>query len=252
MNRELALAEIERARASLAAATAALADDVAQPEPAPVAPAQPHGGGLSKPAAFFAALKASRVLGETLEQTEVDGCNAILAACAGWPVSWTADALATADLETRGTMQPVREAFWLSDAAAAAWARKMYDIEGARPAVARELGNLTPGDGVKYMGRGYPQMTGRKNYARFEQLLGIPLLSDPDLALQPAHAAAIMRRGMEDGLFTGKSLNDYLPAIANREQFKNARRVINGQDRAEEIADIAVAFQAALQAGGWA
>jgi putative chitinase len=251
MSRETALLELSRAEASLAAVRAALADDTAPPVAPPTATPSGAGLGLSSPTAFYDALRVAKVLGVSLEQTEVDGCEAILRACTGWPLSWAAYALATADIETNGTMQPVREAYWLSASAQAAWATKMYDIQGARPDKARELGNLSPGDGIKYAGRGYPQVTGKANYQKLQDALGIPLVTNPDLALAPDHAAAIMRFGMETGLFTGKSLNDYLPAVATRENFKNARRVINGQDRAEQIADIAVEFQSALQKGGW-
>jgi putative chitinase len=148
-------------------------------------------------------------------------------------------------------MEPVREAYWLSVAAQKAWATKMYDIQGARPAKARELGNLTPGDGFKYAGRGYVQLTGRVNYDKAERALGIPLTASPDLAMVQTHAAAIMRRGMEEGWFTTKALSLYLPAKATLGQFTQARRVINGQDRAEEIAGFALTYQAALEAGGW-
>lgn len=251
MSREAALLELSRAEAALAAVRAALADEPAVAVPPPTAAPAVTGIGLGNPKAFYDALRASKVLGATLEQGEVEGCEAILRACIGWPVSWAADALATGVVETNGTMQPVKEAYWLSPTAANAWFVKMYDIQGARPEKARELGNLTPGDGVKYAGRGYVQLTGRHNYAEAQVALGIPLVTNPDLALAPDHAATIMRFGMETGLFTGKSLNDYLPEVASRENFKNARRVINGTDRAEQIADIAVQFQSALQKGGW-
>jgi putative chitinase len=217
------------------------------PTVAPGSPTAPvaHPPGLRDPAAFFAALRASKVLGGTLEQREVDGCSAILEACKGWPVSWAAYALATAVIETAGAMQPIKEY------GGEGYFRKQYDIQGDRPAKARELGNLTPGDGAKYAGRGYVQLTGRVNYDRAERALGHPFTASPDLALVQQHAAAIMRQGMEGGWFTGRSLADYLPAVATREQFRAARKVINGQDRADEIAGFAMLFQAALQSGGW-
>lgn len=197
------------------------------------------------PAAFFNALRAGKALGPSLTPGEVSGCEAILAACAGFPVAWAAYPLATAVIETAGTMQPIKEY------GGNAYFRRMYDIEGERPAKARELGNLTPGDGAKFCGRGYVQMTGRANYAKAEAKLGASLVSDPDLAMQPEIAAKIMRLGMLEGWFTGKRLETYLPAEASREQFRNARRIINGVDRADEIAGFAVEFQGALRAGGW-
>lgn len=219
------------------------------PAEAPPAPAEPVEAafGLS---AFFASLRASNALGVSLTEQEVAGCEAILAACrsAGWGTSWTAYALATAALETASTMQPIKEY------GGNAYFTRMYDIEGERPAKARELGNLVPGDGAKYAGRGYVQLTGRRNYEKAGDALGHDLVGDPDLALRPDIAAAIMAKGMEGGWFTGRSLSTYLPAgqLGTLAQFKEARRIINGQDRAGEIAATAAKFQSALAAGGWA
>jgi putative chitinase len=71
--------------------------------------------------------------------------------------------------------------------------------------------------------------------------------------MRPDIAAAIMVKGMEQGWFTGKRLVDYLPAATGTlDQFKAARRIINGQDRALDIARTAIEFQRALTAGGWA
>jgi len=190
------------------------------------------------------------MLGPTLEQSEVDGVNAILAALAGWPLSWVAYGLGTAYHETAHTMQPVREIG--SDA----YLTRMYDPCGLRPKVAARLGNVEPGDGVKYCGRGYPQLTGRANYARADRelTLGGTLLAHPDNALRPDLAAEIMEAGMREGWFTGKRCVDYLPTVttADRAAFIAARRIINGQDRAGLIADYALSFQDALLLGRWA
>lgn len=191
---------------------------------------------------FFNTMRGSKVLGPTLSDGEVKGCEAIINACEGWTASWTAYALATAYHETAGTMQPIKEY------GGASYFKRMYDIEGARPSKARELGNLMPGDGAKYAGRGYVQLTGRTNYARAQEKLGVPLVDYPDLAMEPDLAAQIMRKGMEEGWFTGKSLKTYLPAAgeAAQAQFKEARRIINGTDRAADIASYALEFQRAL------
>jgi putative chitinase len=242
VNVEAARAEIGRIRASADALEALLNTF---PEPVKEKPDPLTGGDLADPAAFFAAVRNSKALGPSLTTDEVTGCEAILSACAGFPASWAAYALATAVVETAGTMQPIKEY------GGAGYFRRMYDIEGERPAKAKELGNLTAGDGARYCGRGYVQLTGKSNYAKAEAALGIPLVTDPDLALGADVAAKIMRRGMQEGWFTGKSLSSYLPAAADIHQFTNARRIINGQDRAVEIAGYALEFQAALTAGGW-
>lgn len=241
MTREDALAELSAIKASAARLEAFfLAEPPAAPEPPPAAQ------GLANPAAFFNVVRGGKALGPVLTKQEVEGCEAILDACLGFPASWAAYALATAVVEVNGTMQPIGEY------GGTAYFRRQYDIQGDRPAKARELGNLTPGDGAKYHGRGYVQLTGRNNYARAETELGLPLLAQPDLALRQDVAAKIMRHGMEEGWFTGKSLRDFLrDRPETLDQFKAARRVINGQDRAEEIAGYAMHFQSALKEGGW-
>ena len=181
------------------------------------------------PAAFFASIKASF---GSLSQAQVDGFNAVMAATKGWPVSWIAYGLATTWHETARTMQPIKEH------GGEAYFTRMYDPMGARPHVAARLGNIHPGDGARYAGRGYVQLTGRTNYARY----GID--GSPDDAMKPDVAGRILRDGMENGRFTGKKLSDYLPG-----DYVNARRIINGTDKAETIAGHARAFEAALRAG---
>lgn len=109
-----------------------------------------------------------------------------------------------------------------------------YDIK-TNPRKAKELGNVNPGDGYLFRGRGYVQLTGRTNYQKF----GIE--DTPDAALDPATAMSIMERGMKAGTFTGQSLRKFINARTC--DYKNARRVINGLDRAQEIADLARNFE---------
>lgn len=92
------------------------------------------------------------------------------------------------------------------------------------------LGN-TPafdGDGELFRGRGFVQITGRRNY----RLYGIE--NDPDRALDPKFAAHILIDGSVKGLFTGKALDDYFNDKVNNPV--KARAVINGSDRADMIA----------------
>jgi putative chitinase len=184
-----------------------------------------------------------------LEPQEVTGTEAILDAMAGLPLAFVAYALATAWHETAGTMQPIKER------GGASYFFSRYDPKGPRPDIAKRLGNTEPGDGARFCGRGYVQLTGRANYARAELEVGEGLLHDPELALRPDIAAKIMREGMCEGWFTGKSLASYLPEEGGRAtygQFTVARRIINGLDRAADIAGYAVKYQDALEDGGWA
>lgn len=201
---------------------------------------------LANPAAFFDDLR-SGILGPTLSAEEVDGCNAILKAMEGSPLSYTAYALATAFHETASTMKPIREY------GGPTYFTRMYDVTGSRPQMAVSMGNTCAGDGPKYCGRGYVQLTWKNNYAKAARECGVDLVAYPDKAMEPAVAAKIMRRGMDEGWFTGKGFKSYLPAsgLATTPQFTAARRIINGTDRASQIANHAMQFQRALVAGGW-
>lgn len=231
---------------AIGSAGAAMADAA----PLPVAPS-----GFGDEAAFYDWLRDNSMLGPTISATEFKGCSGIARACAGakWPISYTAYAFATAYLETAHSMMPVQEANWLSPAAQQAYFTRMYDITGQRPDKARELGNLSPGDGAKFCGRGYPQMTGRKNYQAAGTYLGVDLVGHPEKAMEPEIAAGVMIWGMGRGGFTGRRLSDYLPAsgTATRAQFVPCRTIVNGHDREGDVADYAVNFQAALVAGKW-
>lgn len=65
-----------------------------------------------------------------------------------------------------------------------------YDPEHS-PQKAKILGNVKKGDGLRYKGRGFIQITGRDNYKRAGQALGIDLVNNPKLASNPEVAAKI-------------------------------------------------------------
>ena len=199
------------------------------------------------PAKFFGCCR-SGIMGPTLDNDEVSGVNVILEAMAGQPLSWTAYALGTAWHETAHTMQPVKE-FGGNN-----YYFRKYDPQGQNPKIAKALGNTEPGDGVKFCGRGYVQLTGRTNYTKAGAKLGVDLIGNPDLAMRADLAAKVLFWGMTTGAFTGRRLGDMLPAgrAAVKPEFVQARRIINGLDRAGDIAGYAMQFQAALQAGEWA
>lgn len=67
---------------------------------------------------------------------------------------------------------------------------KQYDIRH-NPRTAQILGNTKPGDGARYIGRGFIQLTGKDNYMRAGKALGLPLLEQPELAERPDIAAKI-------------------------------------------------------------
>ncbi|HST62836.1 MAG TPA: phage baseplate assembly protein V, partial [Longimicrobium sp.] len=107
-----------------------------------------------------------------------------------------------------------------------------------------DLGNTQRGDGLRFEGRGYVQITGRTNYADWGRRLGIDLIGHPELATVPANAAKIAVQGMKKGTFTGAKISRYINDT--RTDFRNARRVINGTDKADLIAGYAEKYKTAL------
>ena len=89
--------------------------------------------------------------------------------------------------------------------------------------------------GSGYYGRGYVQLTWDYNYKKFGSLLGVDLLGNPDLALRADVAGKIICVGMAKGLFTGKGLNDYFSG--SKADWNNARRIINGTDKAAQFGE---------------
>lgn len=127
--------------------------------------------------------------------------------------------------------------------------RHYFDKYEPGTPVGRRLGNTAPGDGYRFRGRGYVQITGRANYARMSDILGETagdLVATPSLALVPSVAYAIMSIGMRAGLFTGKALHDY--CSGRESDYVGARRIINGVDQAQLIAGYACRFEVILNA----
>ncbi len=85
----------------------------------------------------------------------------------------------------------------------------------------RDLGNQGPPDGTDFRGRGFVQLTGRANYAQFAREINQPLVTDPNLAADPAIAATLLARFLshkESAIRRALSANDLAAA----------RRLVNG------------------------
>ena len=176
---------------------------------------------------FFPAIRASVFRG-FLNQGQVDGLNDILDAYElEHPVVLDyrplAYMLATAFHETAATMQPIEE----------------YGK-------GRGLAYGRPFNGRVYYGRGYVQLTWLANYQAMSSIVGVDLVTNPERALVPSIAFKIMSYGMENGVFTGHKLADYI--TPTKTDFFNCRRIINGVDRAAMIADYAQDFLQGLDA----
>lgn len=170
--------------------------------------------------------KVRPLFGGKLSQKQVDGIHAIMGGFyshGDGDIRHLAYLLATAKHETAHTMQPIYER----------GAKAYFNKYEPGTKIGKTLGNTQKGDGYLFRGRGYVQLTGRANYRKF----GIE--NDPDKALDPFVAARILIVGCIEGKFTGKRLADY-------KSFVSMRRVVNGTDKAAEIAAIADGFLAAL------
>jgi len=180
--------------------------------------------------AFFDSLRDSF---GPLKQNQVAGIELLLQATDKLPIRHRAYILATAWHETGPAssnlhMTPRRE-IWGPTAAQTRY-------EGRA-----DLGNTQAGDGKRYMGRGYVQITGRANYHRASNIVGKDLVANPDLALDAEIAARIIVHGMTVGWFTGRKMGDF-------DSYVNMRRVVNGTDKADLIASYAEDFEMALKA----
>ncbi len=170
------------------------------------------------------------------------GLNTVLGHLAPDTATWqnipqVAYALATFKWETANTFAPIHELGSFS----------YFDKYEPGTPLGTQLGNTQKGDGFLYRGRGYVQITGRELYQHVGQLLGVDLLNNPDLALDPEVAYRIAAGGMLHGWFTGRRLSQYF-SDPTKPDYVKARRMINGTDHAEDIAAIAQQFAVVLQA----
>lgn len=203
---------------------------------------------LSKPEAFFAHVR-EHLFGGSLSQGQVTGINAILDAWDRYGDGnrqRLAYVLATPNVETGGRFQPVYEM----------GPRAYFDKYEPGTKLGKRLGNIEKGEGYLRRGRGLVQLTGRDNDIRVGKELGIDLLGHPELAMQMDIAARILVLGTLQGWFTGKGLSDYIDDLDENDdedlrEFVQARRTVNGQDKAALIAGHAAIVDKALELGGY-
>jgi putative chitinase len=180
--------------------------------------------------AFFDSVRTSLFRG-SMAPGQVEGIEAILDGLAARQITdkrHAAYILATAYHETARTMQPIHE----KDGGAGPKYFRKYDGRS-------DLGNHKFGDGFRYRGRGFVQLTGRRNYTKASKVLNADLVNNPDLALDLDKAVTLLIDGMISGWYTGKKLSDF-------QTYKDMRRVVNGTDRDDLIASYATRFETAL------
>jgi putative chitinase len=181
---------------------------------------------------FFDSVRES-VFNGVLSQRQVDGMNYLIDV---WEshhpnkdLRWLAYALATAFHETAGEMRPIEE-----------YGRG----EG------REYGEPSGPYGETYYGRGHVQLTWLENYQKGEDILreryGVdaPLVEYPHRMLEDEPSALVLYDGMIEGWFTGVGLPKYFND--DTEDPVNARKIVNGLDKADLIAGYYTSFKGAL------
>lgn len=220
-------------------------------------------------AKFYAELRkrGSGVFGSTLSQTQVDMLEMILdeGKARGMDLPQLAYVLATTYHEVGSALQPRAENLnYSARRIRQVWPSRFASVEAAKPyanhperlankVYGGRLGNgpEASGDGWRYRGRGFCQITGEASYARLSKLLDIDLVADPDRAMEPRIAAHILFEGMTRGLFTGKKLSDHLGV--GKGDFVGARAVVNADvgSNGPKVAAYARAFEGALKAAAY-
>lgn len=182
----------------------------------------------------------------SLKQAQVDGLTAILdkweREMADADDRWLAYMLATAHHETGRTMQPVRETFASSDDRAIAILERAFRT-GRLPWVSKPYWRKDA-DGKSWLGRGLVQLTHKANYVKMANATGLDLVGRPELAMDLKTAVDILFYGMIHGSFTGKKLSDYF--AGRKQEWENARRIINGEDKKMLVASYAKEYYAAI------
>jgi len=169
----------------------------------------------------------------SLDQSQVDGIEFLLTSFENEPlwkdVRHIAYALATIYHETAASMQPVEEGYYLGSPT------RVKDFQKT----------------LRYyphFGRGYVQLTWERNYVKAGKALGVDFLKNPKLVMRPDYSFQILTRGMFEGWFTGKKLSTYIHGTVC--DYVNARKIINGTDKAGLIAGYARLFEKLLRDSG--
>ena len=117
-----------------------------------------------------------------------------------------AAAAGTIAIETWRTFEPIQERGGVD------YFTRLYEHR-------TDLGNVNPGDGARFHGRGFVQITGRVNYRTFGHALGVDLEGNPELALDPGVSARVLAL-----FFKTHHVADH----ANAQDWPGARLRVNG------------------------
>lgn len=181
---------------------------------------------------FFEQIRSTGLF-KTLSVEQVENIEAIIDECQRQGVNDKAQIayiFATILHETAGTMRPIEE---IGRGKNRTYGHKVW--YNGRPY--NDVSHI-------YYGRGYTQNTWRENYvsltkAAKKQGFTWDFEHHPELLLQTESSAWATVYAMKTGLYTGRKLSDYFGVKVD---FINARKIINGLDRAELIKGYAVKF----------
>ena len=183
-----------------------------------------------------------------LSESQVSAFNHIVSAMdADKSISYPQGAyiLATIWHETATTMQPIAEYGKGKGRIYGTWYRNSKDQLYTFKDGSKTTAYLSDDYPYLYYGRGYVQLTWWANYDKASNKLGYDYTQNPDLVMKKEHAVKIILLGMKEGWFTGRKLSDYINQ--SKKDYLNARRIINGMDKASLIAGYAETFEKALR-----
>ena len=96
-----------------------------------------------------------------------------------------------------------------------------FDLYDPGTKIGEELGNVQPGDGARFCGRGFVQLTGRTNYTRIGNELHVNLAASPGLTTDPATAGKILAQFLYDH-------QDAIRVALGQSNLAAARKAVNG------------------------
>ena len=156
---------------------------------------------------------------------------------------WLAYMLGTAYHETGFVVRPIRETGRDDEATVIRLLEQAY----AKGRIKKRYW-LREANGQSYYGRGFVQLTWAANYKRVSEAIGLrtALYDHADMALDRPPSVKILIRGMIEGLYTpGQTLPKYFSTL--KEDWVTARKIVNGLDKADQIADYAKTYRSALR-----
>jgi len=162
---------------------------------------------------------------------------------------WLAYILATSKHESNDTFAPVAEGYWIKPESKRVSALYEYYRKNNPAALKTIFPNGK--NGTAYYGRGrVVQLTHNFNYrlASLKIYKDERLFSDPDMIIRDAACdLGVTFRGMLEGWFTGCRLEQFFPLGSNKANWRSARKIINGLDKADLIAGYAMKFYDLLE-----